>query len=60
MPRLLRILSCMKDDELKNLYPTLTDEELRIALENLDRYLELAWEIIEDAQVSFDGNACEL
>jgi hypothetical protein len=50
----------MKDDELKNLYPTLTDEELRIALENLDRYLELAWEIVEDAQVSFDGNAREL
>ena len=57
---MLRILSCMKDDELKNLYPTLTDEELRIALENLDRYLELAWEIVEDAQVSFDGNAREL
>ncbi|MGC9224934.1 MAG: hypothetical protein ACP5E2_13485 [Terracidiphilus sp.] len=60
IPYAPRILSCMQDDDLKDLYPALTDEELRIAVENLDRYLELAWEIIEDAQANFDGNAYEL
>lgn len=41
----------MNDDVWKELYPALTDEELQIARENLDAYLELAWEIYEDAQV---------
>lgn len=55
-----RTLSCMKDIELKKLYPALTDDELRIASENLDRYLEIAWEIAEVLQANFDGNAREL
>ena len=38
----------MNDDEFKQLYPTLSDEELNIARENLDRYLELAWEIFQE------------
>ncbi len=50
----------MKDIELKKLYPALTDDELRIASENLDRYLEIAWEIAEVLQANFDGNAREL
>jgi hypothetical protein len=50
----------MKDYELKDLFPNLSCEELRIAEENLDRYLELAWEIYEDTQLSFDGNAREI
>ena len=37
--------------ELKILYPNLSPEELVIAKENLDRYLTLAWEIFEDAQM---------
>ena len=40
----------MISDLLKELYPALTDEELQIARENLDAYLELAWEIYEDAR----------
>lgn len=55
-----RTLFCMKDVELRNLYSALTDDELRIALENLDRYLEIAWEIAEFLQANFDGNAREL
>jgi len=33
---------------LKDLYPQLNDEELAIAADNLDRYLELAWEILQE------------
>jgi hypothetical protein len=40
----------MNEKEIGDLYPGLTDEERRIAAENLDRYLELAWEIFEDVQ----------
>jgi hypothetical protein len=36
---------------LKALYPKLSSEELAVAKENLDRYLTLAWEIFEDAQM---------
>jgi hypothetical protein len=38
--------------QLKKLYPKLSDEELVIAKENLDRYLLVAWEIYEDLQKS--------
>jgi hypothetical protein len=40
----------MADNIWKELYPALTNEELQIARENLDTYLELAWEIYEDVQ----------
>jgi hypothetical protein len=40
----------MADNIWKELYPALTNEELQIARENLDAYLELAWEIYEDVQ----------
>jgi hypothetical protein len=38
----------MRENEIGELYPSLSDEERRIAAENLDQYLELAWEIFED------------
>jgi hypothetical protein len=44
----------MNLDELKKLYPSLTDEELVIAQENLDRYLKLAWEIYMAGSQSTD------
>jgi hypothetical protein len=37
----------MQDDTIKALYPQLTEEERKICSENLDRYLELAWELYE-------------
>jgi hypothetical protein len=40
----------MTEKDIGDLYPRLTDEERSIAAENLDRYLELAWEIFEDVQ----------
>ena len=40
----------MKEQEIGDLYPGLTDEERKVAAENLDQYLELAWEIFEDVQ----------
>ena len=48
----------MNDGEFKQLYPTLSDDELNIARENLDRYLELAWEIFEEmrADATIDGH----
>jgi hypothetical protein len=45
----------MKED-IGGLYPRMTDEERMIAAENLDRYLELAWEIWEESQ-SCDGRS---
>ena len=33
---------------LHRLYPNLSPEELVTAKENLDRYLSLAWEIVEE------------
>jgi hypothetical protein len=44
----------MNEKEIGGLYSGLTDEERRVAEENLDRYLELAWEIWEESQ-SRDG-----
>jgi hypothetical protein len=35
--------------ELKSLYPHLSEADLAVARENLDRYLILAWEIFEDS-----------
>ncbi|MGA8087644.1 MAG: hypothetical protein WCA10_10075 [Terracidiphilus sp.] len=32
----------------RGLYPGLTEAELLIASENIDAYLEIAWEIFED------------
>jgi hypothetical protein len=40
----------MNQKDIGDLYPGLTDEERRVAAENLDQYLELAWEIFEDVQ----------
>ncbi len=39
-------------EELKTLYLDLAHGELAIARDNLDRYLELAWEIFEDAELA--------
>jgi hypothetical protein len=36
---------------LKDLYPNLSESELLAAADNLDRYLEIAWEIFEDAEL---------
>lgn len=44
----------MQDDALRALFPTLTDDELRLAAERLDQYLVLAWEIMEGAEGSLD------
>ena len=38
----------MSPEELKALYPALSDEQIREAAENLDAYLLLAWEILDD------------
>ena len=32
-------------DELRKLYPDLSDEELRIVQDNLDRYIRVMWRI---------------
>jgi hypothetical protein len=40
----------MNEKEIGDLYPGLSDEARMIAVENLDRYLEFAWEIFEDVQ----------
>jgi hypothetical protein len=37
-------------DQLRNLYPNLTAEEIEIAQLNLDAYLNVAWEIFEELQ----------
>lgn len=38
----------MQNELLRALFPALRDEELKVAEENLDRYLQLAWEICEE------------
>jgi len=40
----------MQNENLRGWFPGLTEEELATARENLDRYLELAWEIWEISQ----------
>lgn len=42
----------MNLENLRVLYPTLSDEELAVARENLDRYLLLAWEVYEDLKIA--------
>ena len=37
-------------DRMKQIWPSLTDEEIEIAQANLDRYLEVAWEVFEEVQ----------
>lgn len=32
-------------DEIRKLYPEMTDEELRVARDNLRRYVEIIWRI---------------
>jgi hypothetical protein len=53
-------MSSMNTDPCKELFPALSDNELNIARENLDLYLELAWEIYEEMQAksTVDGHAC--
>ncbi len=46
----------MVPDELRSLYPGLSDEEILVVKENIDRYLLLAWEIMKEAQNHLDGN----
>jgi hypothetical protein len=38
----------MDDEVLKRIFPGLKDDEIQTARENLDAYLELAWEIYGD------------
>jgi len=38
-------------EELKKLFPTLSEKELELAAERLDDYLKLAWEIWEEGQL---------
>jgi hypothetical protein len=40
----------MSADAIKDFFPDFSDIELRRAHENLDLYLELAWEIYEEPQ----------
>jgi len=47
----------MKSLELKELYPDLSPDELLAARDNLDQYLEIAWEIFEDAELANVLNA---
>lgn len=42
-------LGCMKE-KIVEMFPGLSDAEQQVAAENLDRYLELAWEIYQDLQ----------
>ena len=41
----------MMEENMNDLYPTLTDDERRVAGETLDRYLELAWELYEETKL---------
>lgn len=50
-PLFTRYPEAMQSPELKNLFPNLTAEELAVARDNLDQYLEIAWEILEDAEL---------
>lgn len=42
----------MPIETLRAWYPNLTDDELRLAAENLDLYLEIAWEVMEEMDVT--------
>lgn len=52
-----RYPEAMKSPELKDLFPNLSPGELRAAEDNLDQYLEIAWEIFEDAELAEVLNA---
>jgi len=45
----------MTADELKALFPSLSDVEAALAKENLGRYLLIAWEIREDRCADTDS-----
>jgi hypothetical protein len=45
----------MNTDELQALFPALSGQALNEAMETLDRYLLLAWEIVEE-HVPIDGD----
>ncbi len=45
-----------KKPTLRDLYPTLSDEELRQVEENLDRYLELVLQIFERLELNEQDN----
>ena len=48
-------------EELRVLYPHISPEDLAVVKENLDRYLLLAWEIVEEhrlAQASRSSPEC--
>jgi hypothetical protein len=55
-----RYRDAMIPDELRALYPGLSEEELSVIMENLNQYLLVAWEIIEDVStdppVDSDGD----
>ena len=34
-------------DEIRKLYPQMTDEELRVAQDNLRRYVKVLWDIAD-------------
>lgn len=40
----------MISDEFKQLFPSFSEEELLSAQENLDQYLLLVWEIMQEAE----------
>jgi hypothetical protein len=50
----------MNGETWRNIFPTLTDDELRNASENLDAYLELAWEIFEEITAKERGDLTEI
>lgn len=37
-------------ESLRELFPGLSENELSLAAENLDRYLEVAWEIMQEQE----------
>jgi hypothetical protein len=41
--------------ELRKYFPKLPDEELEEAAQNIDAYLELAWEVFEELAVEKKG-----
>ena len=50
----------MSGDPVKDLFPSLSEDELQQARENLDLFLALSWEIFEDScavhSVSLDAS----
>jgi hypothetical protein len=46
----------MNVERLRDLYPSLTEPELKEAKENLERYFAVAWKIAHGSQADFDNN----